>query len=379
MRPPKALDPYPRSTRQDLLRFINELNVKYNLGVSIPDPGLSPSERKKQETPATRLYNCLEVHFNQSGLEFLQQLMKEFDLEARQSCSQWVNKPKGDPDTLPSSGNIPLASNQAQRECLQSILREVLDRWPPKRSFSRTRSGPAAFSMEKSTSVQSKRAAEAEMTKSPIKRSKPAGQIASAAHVPAPSVFSKPDHLFAAPKLPSEAHRQGPTRTGISLAESFEALKRSTTYSTGTSSKASSRSTFSNAKLESSTQETVEASSQEQRRTLSTSQDQFPVTQTTEDVLHKSFADHEASFDSRLNDTRLKNAPHPLTQTTVYSCPPSSALDEALRSFSETEPQPQGERAVAQALPAPQSGSILGRDIWRTSLCFQFFVLFQFS
>lgn len=368
MKPPHALDPYPRPARQGLLRFINELNVKYNLGVSIPDPDLTPSKRKEQETPATRLYVRLETHFNQSGLEFLHQLVKEFDLEARQSGSQWVNKPKGDSDTLPSSGNIPLASNQAQRECLQSIFHKVLDRRPPKRPFSRTRSGPAAFSTEKFTSVQPKRAAEAEMTKSPIKRSKLDGQAPSAAQVPGPAVLSEPGHLFAAPRFLSEEHRQEPTKTASSLMESFEALKKSTTYSTGTSSEASSRTGFSNAKLETSTQETVEASSQEQRRTLSTSQDQFQPTSTMEDALHKSFAEHEASFDPRLRDVRLKNAPYPLTQTTVYSCPPSSAMEEALHSFSETKPQPQGERAVAQAPGAPQSGSMLGQHIWRTSI-----------
>lgn len=368
MRPPRAPDPkYPRHPREDLHRFINdELNVKYNLGVPILPPDLSPSERKEQETAATRLYIRLEVHFYQGGLETLQQLTKEFDLEARQSCSQWVKKPKGDPETLPVSGNGPLASNQAQRDCLQSIFHKVLDRVPPKRSFTRTRSGPAAFSMEKSTSVQSKRAAEAEMTKSPTKRSRLAEQTTSADQVPTPAVLSKSGNLFAAPKSPSKG-RQGSTRTVGSLTESFEELKRSTTYSTSTTSKGSSLSLFSSTKLESSTQETVEASSQEQRRTLATSQEQFQPTSTEVDVLHKSFDDHEASFDPRLRDMRLKNASYPLTQTTAYSCPPSSAMEEALRSFSETEHQPHGEQAVAQALPAPLSGSILGPHIWRTS------------
>lgn len=368
MRPPRVPDPkYPRHPREDLHRFINdELNVKYNLGVPILPPDLSPSERKEQETAATRLYIRLEVHFYQGGLETLQQLTKEFDLEARQSCSQWVKKPKGDPETLPVSGNGPLASNQAQRDCLQSIFHKVLDRVPPKRSFTRTRSGPAAFSMEKSTSVQSKRAAEAEMTKSPTKRSRLAEQTTSADQVPTPAVLSKSANLFAAPKSPPKG-RQGSTRTVGSLTESFEELKRSTTYSTSSASKGSSLSLFSSTKLESSTQETIEASSQEQRRTLATSQEQFQPTSTEVDVLHKSFDDHEASFDPRLRDIRLKNASYPLTQTTAYSCPPSSAMEEALRSFSETEHQPHGEQAVSQALPAPLSGSILGPHIWRTS------------
>lgn len=370
MKPPPALNQYPRHPRHDWLCFINELNVKYNLGIPIIPDGLSPSKRKEQETPATRLYIRLEIHFYQGGLEALQRLTKEFDSESRQSCSQWVKKPNGDPDTLPTFGSNPTASNQIERECLQSIFHKVLDRCQPKRAFSRTQSGPAAFSMEKSTSAQPKRAAEGEMNKGPIKRSKLPGQTVSAAQVPTPAVLSKPGHLFAAPGLASKGTRQGPTTAGSSFVDSFEALKRSTTYSTSANSKASSRSVFSNAKLEPSTQETVEASPQEQRRTLSTSQDQFPPTPATEDLLQKSFADHEASFDPCLRDPRHKNAPYPLTQTTVYSSPPMSAMEEALRSFSETEPQRQCE-GVVQALSAPQSGSILGQDIWRTHILFQ--------
>lgn len=370
-KPPHPLDLNPRHPRQDLHRFINELNVKYNLGVPIPDPGLSPSKRKEQETPATRLYIRLEVHFYQGGLEVLQQLMKDFDSEARQSCSQWVKKPRGDPDTLPASGNGPLASNQPQRECLQSIFHKVLDRCQPKRSFNRTRSGPAAFSMEKLPSVQPKRAAETIMAKSPIKRSKLAGQTASAAQVPISAAIPKTSDLFAASKLPSERPRQGSNRTVSSFVESFEALKRSTTYSTSVNTDASSRFAFSSAKLESSTQETVEASSQEQRRSLPTSQDQFQPTSTMVDVLNESFNDHEASFDCHSRATGLKHAPCHPTQTTDYSCPPSSALVEALRSTPDDEPQVKSEQTVTESLATHKSGSFLGQDIWRTLWCIQ--------
>lgn len=368
MKPPRALETYPRHPREDLHRYINdELNVKYSLGVPILNPGLSPSKRKEQETPAIRLYIRLEVHFYQGGIEALQQLTKEFDSEARQSWSQWVKKPRGDPDTLPVSGDSPLASTEAQRECLQSVFLKVLDRAQPKRAFNRTRSGPAAFSMEKSTSVQPKRAAEAEMTKAPSKRSKLAGQAASAAQVPDSAALPNPSHIFAAPKKASSGLRQGSNRIERSLPESFEALKRSTTYSS-TTSKGSSRSIFSNAKLESSTQETVEASSQEQRRALSMSQDPFQPTSTMVDALHKSFDAHEASFDLRWRDARLKDVSYPPTQTTVYSCPPSSAMEEALQPFSEVGPRSPGERAVAQSPSAPEFGSILGQHIWRASL-----------
>lgn len=370
MKPPRVLDPYPRHPREDLHRFINELNIQYSLGVPILDPGLSPSMRKEQETSATRLYIRLEIHFYQGGLEALQQLTREFDSEARQFCSQWVNKPKGDPDTLPASGGSPLATNQAQRERLQSIFHKVLDRSQPKRTFSRTRSGPAAFSMEKIDSVQPKRAAETNISKSPMKRSRLAGQATGAVQDPDPAVLPKPDHLFAAPKSASGGHRQHSKRTEDSHADSFEALKRPTTYSTSVTSKTFSMSVFSKVEIEPSTQETVEASSQEQRRCLLSSQDQFKPTSTMIDALNESFKDHVASDNCRLRDTRLEDQPFQPTQTTNYSCPPSSAL-AALRSSPHDEPQAQGEQAVTEALSAHKSGSFLGQFLWRAFLCLQ--------
>lgn len=374
MRPPRALDPHLRHPREDLHRFINGLNVDYSLGVPILDPGLSPAERKQQETPATRLYIRLEVHFYQSGLDILQQLKREFDLEARQSCSQWVSKPKGDPDTLPASGCSPLATNQIQRECLQSLFHKVLDRSQPKRTFSRTRSGPPAFSMEKTSSVQPKRAAETTINRSPMKRSRMAGQVTGAAQDPNPAVLLKPEHLFAAPQVAPEEYRQHSKRTGGPHPESFEALRKSTTYSTSITSKASSTSIFSKVEIEPSTQGTVEASSQEQRRGFSSQE--FEPTSTLTDVLNESFDGYRPSDNLHSNDTKHKDGPCPATQTTNYSYFPSSAV-EALRSSPSPEPQAQDERAVTEPHSGRKSTSCLDQVIWRTLLCLQ--LSFQFA
>lgn len=367
MRPPQALDPQPRHPRDDLHRFINGLNVKYSLGVPIPDPGLSPSMRKEQETPATRLYTRLEVHFYIGKMEALQQLTAQFDTEAKQSWSQWVKKPGGDPDTLPTPSASPLASNQYQREVLQSIFLKVLDRSQPKRVFGRTRSGPASFSTERSTSAWPKRTAEADMAQAPIKRSKLAGQAASTAQDLSPAVQPKPDFLFAAPRTVSNEYQQGSTRTADSLKESFEALRRSTTHSISTSG-TSFRSIFSKVEAEPSTQDTIRASSRGQIKTLSTSQDDFMPSSTMEAALHDSFHEHETSFISGCMDTKLKDAPCSTTQTTDYSCPPSSALLEVLRSSPDNEYRIQENQAVAETLSAPKSRSGLAQEIWRMSL-----------
>ncbi|KAJ0118190.1 hypothetical protein J7T55_008973 [Diaporthe amygdali] len=347
MRPPQVLDPYPRHPREDLQRFINELNVKYSLGIPLPDPGLSPSKRKEQGNSATKLYDRLQVHFYQGGVETLHQLTEQFDIEARQFWSSWVKKPGGDQDTLPTPRTTPLATNQVQRESLHTIFHEILDRCQPKRVLSRTRSGPASISMEKSTSAQPKRApeAEADMDTAPMKRSRLAGQAASAAQDSSTSALPKPECLFAASRTISKACGQSSTRTEDPLRESIESV-------------------FSNTKAECSTQETVEASPQEQRRAPLSSQDHYKPTSTLEDALYKSFDEYEASFDSPWKDTRPKNAPHPLTQNSNYSGPTSSALDEAFRLHSENEQQPQGEQTIAETLAVPQSRSCLGQDIW---------------
>lgn len=367
MKPPRVPDLPPRHPREDLHRFVNGLNVEYNLGVPILDPGLTPSERKEQETAATRLYLRLEVHFYQSGLDVVRQLTREFHLKATQSCSRWAKRPKGNPDTLPVSGSSPLATNQAERECLQSIFHEVLDRSQPKRTFSRTRSGPAAFSMEKSSTVRPKRAAETNIPDSPTKRSRLAGQAQGAlqpAQNPGPAVLPMPDHLFAAPELASLGHRRHSERTERSLTESSEAFKRSTTYSTSITSKASSRSIFSKVENEPSTQETVEASSQEQRRGFMSSQDQFHPSSTMEDALNESFYDQIASDNPHSRTTGLKDEAPPQTQTTNYSYPPSSAMVEALPSSPVQQPQAQDKQVATGALVTHKSGSSFAQDLW---------------
>lgn len=139
--------PHPRD---DLRRFINELNVRYNLGIPIlgPDPGLTPAERDG-ETLAGRLYTRLQAHFFLGGLDALTSLLDDFDARAKCYWSQWVKKPHGDPDTLPQPVRPPLARNLQERACLQTLLNDVLDtaKRPSIAASKRldgTQSGPAA-------------------------------------------------------------------------------------------------------------------------------------------------------------------------------------------------------------------------------------------
>lgn len=167
--------PHPR---EDLHRFVNELNVRYNVGILIPDPAINPANRKDTASAAARIYRRLETHFYRGGLEDLHALLRNFDHEAKAFWSQWVQKPQGDPDTLPRTTNPPLAANLVERDWLQKLLNDVLDKtqsaMPAPRTFGRSQSGPAGFgapsaltstvvSSDDPSSTQAKRRADVEI------------------------------------------------------------------------------------------------------------------------------------------------------------------------------------------------------------------------
>ncbi|KAF3769514.1 hypothetical protein M406DRAFT_35624 [Cryphonectria parasitica EP155] len=143
--------PHPR---EDLHRFVNELNVRYNIGIPIPDPGLTPAMRRETEDAAGRIYRRLETHFFMGGLSTLNDLLVNFDYEAKGFWSNWVQKPGADPSTLPQTAQPPLAASLVQRDWLQTIFNRLLDEAKPNtrepRVFARTRSGPSAFAASSS-------------------------------------------------------------------------------------------------------------------------------------------------------------------------------------------------------------------------------------
>lgn len=320
----QTLAPPPRHPREDLHRFVNNLNVQYNIGLPIPDPALSPSKRRQQRSTSTRLYTRLEIHFYQGGVEALHSLTKTFDGEAKNHWSRWVKKPKGDPDTLPKTSSAPpFAANDDQREWLRSLFHQVLDRAQPTRSFSRTQSGPAAYSMER-TAFQTKRVADTDLARKPTKRSRPVEQNASAA-------LSKANDIFVAPKPVNREDQHRSTRTEESLEKSFLSLKNDTTMSSSTyASKSFFPSVFSNQDPGPvSTQDTMEASTQEQQRRPDTSS-QMTVTSSDKEALYKSFDlyDKSAPTPAVIEADRPSNTQPSRTQNSEpeYLGPTSSEL-----------------------------------------------------
>ncbi|ROW04674.1 hypothetical protein VPNG_07416 [Cytospora leucostoma] len=315
----------PRHPREDLHRFVNELNVRYSIGIPIPDPSISPSKRREQGSISTRLYTRLEVHFYQGGVEALHSLTQVFDREAKELWSNWVKKPKGDPDTLPRIGSVFFATNNAERERLQSLFHQVLDQFQPTRSFGRTQSGPAAYSMEKATQ-HSKRAADADIARTPTKRSRPVTPHAS-------TTISEAADIFAAPKFAPDggSSRPGPARTAEALNKSFSLLKSATTMgsSMGTS-KTSFRSVFSYEQPGAvSTQETVEPSTQERRWWPGLSfQDTGEPASVDKEVLHMPSDDYETSIPNpSMNNARPEDAQVSPTQNSYHSIPTTSYKD----------------------------------------------------
>lgn len=317
----------PRHPREDLHRFVNGLNVRYGIGIHIPDPALSPSKRKEQGSASTRLYTRLEVHFYHGGLEALLSLTKAFDGEIKDRWSKWVKKPKGDLGTLPRTGDVPLAANDAERQWLQSLFHQVLDRSQPTRSFGRTQSGPAAYSMDKTTH-QSKRVADADMGGTPTKRPKPVEHNASAA-------LTRVDEDSMTPKPASEQSWRSSARTADSPHKSFQSLKTETTMGSSlNTSKASFASVFSNQQPGPVT--TTEASTEEQRRGPDRlSQETYPPTSAGKEAL-QSFDNGEISFSfsfskNECQDHLLNNGQSSPAQTSNYSGPTSSTMAAFLR------------------------------------------------
>lgn len=365
--PPSA----PRHPREDLHRFVNGLNVRYNIGLSIPDPALSLSKRKEQGSTSTRLYTRLEVHFYHGGVEALYNLTSVFEGEVKDYWSKWVKKPKGDHDTLPRTDSAPFAANDTERKWLHSLFHQVLDRSQPTRSFGKTQSGPAAYSMEQAAQ-HSKRAADADMERSPTKRSRPVEQNASAA-------LSKANDIFVAPKPMLGEDRRRSTRTEASLNKSFMSLKYDTTMaSSANASKTSIPYVFSNQEhAPASTQDTIEASTQEQRRRPDAPSGELSIS-TEKGAFYHSCDDHGTSSlnmaDIGLARTRAAQSSPAQKSESDYLGPTSSenaTVPLDLRPNVDAHPKQVGQGQGHESLdaePFQQTLESPKHSIWR--MCF---------
>lgn len=372
---------------QDLFRIVNELNCDYNLGVQFTESS-SPS---KQDFSA-RIYTRLKIHLFTDGIDAVEKVLREFKDAAKKKEAQWVPKPRADHDTLPHTEIAPMAGNTAQRAHLQKLFMDILDRRPPQvrsatRSFGRSHSGPAAYGSPGMPVAQPKRPAvdDGDLSSSASKRTR--SDTASTTTVSASascrsesrkvaSAIIKDRPVLHAPVNPrSRSRSRSPTRLSAQPLKSFNSAYTSDSAST---SKMSLNSVFSGRQepyfL---TQDTVEASTQEQMRPPpkpsshhrdNASQESFPASSGCAEALHKSMSDFEAKSSSTTRKTRTQESS--LAPSIVYegSLPAFSDIE---RSFGGRIPEPEPDRRFESeqntAMPIERPFQERLRSIWRTS------------
>lgn len=245
----------------------------------------------------------------------------------------WVKKPHGDIETLPVPIHPPLAANLTERDWLQALFNDVLDRvqpsMPPPRSFTRTQSGPAALGGSRSTSASTYTARDPARSAQP-KRPADAELGDANKRAKADPIRDLTASAVLGRRQPSATRASTRIQPSSGFRQSFKSFASTTTTSTTTTNTSSSSAVFSAAGVPG-TQDTIEASTQEQQRQTATSSQAGSQasyidapSSTMEDALLTSFHEHEACFVPRVEESRL-----PSSQNSEF-LPPSSAMAEAL-------------------------------------------------
>jgi hypothetical protein len=114
-------------------KILRDLNQEYNLGLDLRDTStLTPSARQER---AKYDENFRRWSLIDAGVRFLlfkdanawQNALHGFRYEARAVSQNWIRKPLGDPDTLPSSAEIRKATRVGEQLQLQEKLLEFID------------------------------------------------------------------------------------------------------------------------------------------------------------------------------------------------------------------------------------------------------------
>lgn len=128
--------PQKRSARDVINDVVRQLNNDYGLGVTIPDPTLSPVARKQRGAEDEQFARCDRIC---SGIQFLYyqnvlgDALEAFFNEAKAASLRWVPKPRADPNTLPSPRAPPRAQTAGQAWGLQTILINIIEGYKAER------------------------------------------------------------------------------------------------------------------------------------------------------------------------------------------------------------------------------------------------------
>ncbi|KAL8310359.1 hypothetical protein RB597_010279 [Gaeumannomyces tritici] len=137
-----------RATIKDVFQA---LNAEVGLELAAPDPTASPSRRRlwadqnDYHSRCDRIWTEFHYQFHQGDIDAV---LRDFHVQAKQTFSGWVRKPRADPKTLPASAKPYRARDNAEIAALQELLRDVLverRKSMPRRLFKKTHSDGAVL------------------------------------------------------------------------------------------------------------------------------------------------------------------------------------------------------------------------------------------
>lgn len=345
---PSMAYPATPSKRDDSVeKIIQKLNHDYGLGIQVPDSSLTPSRRKQlseqDEQYARWDHICRGIRFlyyQRDGT--LDHAIDAFFNEAKASSLRWVPKPRADPGTLPPPKEPPRARTAGQQWSLQTILIHILDEFKAQKA-------PALLIPQRNTAVTGHRRNPNDGGDcSPIQRSpESAGSKRSfdsdddqtfkklkaqkpypSPYPPSVSALSFANALESLDNVPSRqrpglshqsAGKSTPSRGRIEVGDAISAR-------TSVSSRLSS--VFSYHDGPSTTQTTIEASSQEKRRAPVIAIREEPPPMPASGPL-------PVSNPSTIPPPAIVPQPHALKGAVQDPYPPSPSVSSAASDFSD--------------------------------------------
>ncbi|MCJ1438921.1 hypothetical protein MMC27_008311 [Xylographa pallens] len=142
----------PSRKGEEINKIVFALNNKWNLNLPIKSAPQSPSRVLSPESPEEQIFSAIKLLFFQD-IEALHHTCEQFENHAGQYLSNWVDKPNGETDTIPSRAvtnsylgrNSWLKTRSTVNESTVNVLQETLLRllneakrnWLLKRSVSK--------------------------------------------------------------------------------------------------------------------------------------------------------------------------------------------------------------------------------------------------
>ena len=123
----KMSAPLTPSKRARIVEIVEELNRKWGLG--IPTPGASDSPARRASTnDAGKALDPLSFFVMQRHDKRLEAVLRTFEDQARTINSNWISKPRADPDTIPQrhSSELPGAPVHNVPDTVKKHLLETL-------------------------------------------------------------------------------------------------------------------------------------------------------------------------------------------------------------------------------------------------------------